>query len=230
MPENSKTTPSHIRTIRMFLGLALLVFLAVIAFNFLMQPSLPPLQQGQTAYLEGRSQDAIDAFSNVIDNDANNPEAYLGRGFAYMQMGFHEAAKADFERALALNPDNADPRIYDQLGFIALNQSQFYDAVGYYDRVLELSELGNTASAFHYFNRGMAYFGLEEYENAILDFETAIEIDDTTPIFFFGLGNAYYDFNRFDEALAAYEQYISLEQSQEIQEFVLERLAALRNN
>jgi tetratricopeptide (TPR) repeat protein len=207
-----------------------LLLLVVAAFNFLMQPQLSTMQQGQAAYLEGRSQDAVDAFSDVINKDENDYEAYLGRGFAYIQLSYFEAAKSDFGRALTLNPDNVNNRVYEQLGFIALNQEDNNAAIAYYDRVIDSAQQANTVSAQTYFHRGVAFFQRGDYEKALTDFELAVEIDDTSPIYFSRLGDAYYNLNRFTDARNAYEQYVVLEQPDLLQPSVMERLETLRGN
>ena len=58
-------------------------------------------------YLANNQPDkAIDAYSGVIDIEADNFDALRGRGDSYLNLGKHEEAIADFERALKLQGDD----------------------------------------------------------------------------------------------------------------------------
>lgn len=48
---------------------------------------------------------AINAFTNAIEHDINNPKYFFRRGLCYHGKGDHRLALVDFDRAITLNPD-----------------------------------------------------------------------------------------------------------------------------
>jgi Flp pilus assembly protein TadD len=65
----------------------------------------------------GKLSQTIENLTKLIELDASNAPAFTERGHSLMQQGRVEAAKADFERALSLDPDSARARSgLDRLG------------------------------------------------------------------------------------------------------------------
>jgi len=61
--------------------------------------------------------------------NANMTEAYIGRGLALLRATRYEAARADFDHALALGTDNAH--------------------IAYFDRGMAQEKAGNLTAAYH---------------------------------------------------------------------------------
>lgn len=80
---------------------------------------------------EGNYEEAVIAFTAAIEIDPKRPEAYLGRGGAYMGRGSDEenltAAFADYETALELDDTNAEA--YLGLAEVYIAREQFDEAV-----------------------------------------------------------------------------------------------------
>lgn len=80
---------------------------------------------------EGNYEEAIIAFTAAIEIDPKRPEAYLGRGGAYMGRGSDEenltAAFADYETALELDDTNAEA--YLGLAEVYIAREQFDEAM-----------------------------------------------------------------------------------------------------
>ena len=62
-----------------------------------------------SAYAQGGNyEDAVNDFTNAIDNDPNFADAYYSRGRALGRLGKHEQAITDFSKTIDLNPGNAN--------------------------------------------------------------------------------------------------------------------------
>ena len=84
------------------------------------------LGMSEAARLSGKLTDAIEYVSKAIAKQPDFAEAYLARGLARAALGEREAALADFDHALKLNPGLKDAvdspelwRLHDQLRFPA---------------------------------------------------------------------------------------------------------------
>lgn len=231
MPDTrQKRTPSHIRTIQMIAGLAMLVVIIAAAIMYLSQPQHSTAEEAQLAYLEGRYQESADAFTEAIIADSDNAEYYVGRAFAYLQLEEGRLAKSDFEYAIALAPDSTDTRPYEHLGNIAIIEQDYELALDYFNRIIELADEGSTTAAEAYYNQGHVFVRLDDNAAALESFRTATEYDPTVAHYFQRLGDTYYLLGQTGEALNAYEQYFALEQPDNIVDYVQERVQELRGN
>ncbi|MER2490901.1 porin family protein [Catenovulum sediminis] len=62
---------------------------------------------GLTARANGKHQEAIFAFERVVINRSKNINARMALAVAYYEIGNYEAARAEFNHVLSLNPDTA---------------------------------------------------------------------------------------------------------------------------
>jgi len=82
---------------------------------------------------------AIWTFGKAIDADAATAQAWSGRGYARLLAGDLDDAQADFERALALNKDQAyQSAIWFNLGLLAEKRNDDLAAVLAFSRAHEL--------------------------------------------------------------------------------------------
>jgi tetratricopeptide (TPR) repeat protein len=134
------------------------------------------------------------------------PDAYANRGWYYYEKAKRiDAAIADFDRAIALNPNHAKAWLNKGAVFSAQNQAD--SALVCFDRALRIEpnlfaawsdrggirarkgDLSGAVADFSrsialnpwyreaYSNRGLAYFMMKEYEKSIADSRRAIELD-----------------------------------------------------
>lgn len=130
---------------------------------------------------------------------------YVGRGITYKALGQYAQALADYEQALALDPNNA---------LTYTNRGNTYEALGQYEaaltdfnRTLVLDP--NYANA--YVNRGNAYASLEQYGDALADFTRALALNPNDALAYANRGAAYERLGQYAEALADYERTLALD-------------------
>src|SRR5208283_3865948 len=98
-------------------------------------PASPPaattdLQRALAAYNQGRHLEdeklcgpAIQSFSEAIQRDARNELVFLHRGYCYDRLGDHQAAIADFDHSLAVQPDNSRAYLARAVAHAAIGQN-----------------------------------------------------------------------------------------------------------
>ena len=121
--------------------------------------------------LFGRSTDprtdlkrADELASRAIAVDANNALGHVAKGNVLIVERRFDDAIADFERALALDPNAAEA--YGALGHVHVDIGQYEKANEFFDKAIRLSPQ-NQQLAFWYMGKGHAFFGLEQYDQAI---------------------------------------------------------------
>jgi len=97
---------------------------------------------------------------------------YLERGGKKRRVQDYEGAFNDFEKAVAVEPDNynALERLADMMQKIG----KFQNAITQYDRVIELNPEQDSA----YYSRGEAKQSLHDFPGALEDFDKALEMNE----------------------------------------------------
>ena len=133
--------------------------------------------EGESMNLEA----AIDAFSKAIELAPNSPYnayAYAGRGNVKHSLGQDEAAVADLDRAIELDPNS--PYAYAGRGNVKHSLGQDEAAVADLDRAIELAP-NSPYNAYAYAVRGNVKHSLGQDEAAVADLDRAIELAPNSP-------------------------------------------------
>jgi tetratricopeptide (TPR) repeat protein len=179
----------------LFVGLGSLIVAGCIGWFFIVrgapEPSLTDeamasFAQGRVAYEQGKTDDAIKAFSAAIEK-AGGPlgyaRAYQWRGQAQVSKQDYSAAVADFGKAIELEPD-ADA--YGSRGWAYVELKEYAKAESDFKRAVELSpESDDDINSL-----GWAQYLSGNYAAAIDNFNKAIKLNDKYPLYPFNLGVA----------------------------------------
>jgi len=121
------------------------------------------VEKGVALVIEGKYNEAIEAFNKAIELNPKDAVAYNNRGAAYGQTGNYKQQIEDSSKALQLNPKDA----------VAFNnRGVAYGELGNYEQEIEdctkAIEL-NPRLAVAYYHRGVAYQKLGNRKQAIKD-------------------------------------------------------------
>lgn len=125
---------------------------------------------------------AIRDLNKAIELDPEAAWSYMSRGAVYIGIKNYEAAKADYEAAMLLAPN--DVNIIYNNGVLAMYMGNPHQAELYFTKAI--AHATNKELANIELKRGMALFAQEKYADAIRDFESAIsrnQIDNNTAAF-----------------------------------------------
>ncbi|MEJ2363190.1 MAG: tetratricopeptide repeat protein [Deltaproteobacteria bacterium] len=126
------------------------------------------------------------------------------RGMAWERAEDLKKARADFERAIGVNPDYANA--HNNLGNIKVKQRRYAEAMADYNRAINLN--GRFVEA--HFNRGIAREHLGELAGAIDDFSRAIELDSECGDAYFRRGSAKERLGDYPGALADFDKALEI--------------------
>ena len=121
------------------------------------------VEKGVALVIEGKYNEAIEAFNKAIELNPKDAVAYNNRGAAYGQIGNYKQQIEDSSKALQINPKDA----------VAFNnRGVAYGELGNYEQEIEdctkAIEL-NPKLAVAYYHRGIAYNKLGNRKQAIKD-------------------------------------------------------------
>ena len=98
------------------------------------------LTKGQQASQQEDFDSAIESFTEVINQQPDDPELYYLRGVAYLKKGVLTKARADFSHSIRLKPDGADG--YVGRGTTEMRQGEVDKAIADFSEVIHLQPEG----------------------------------------------------------------------------------------
>jgi len=122
----------------------------------------------------GTYQEAMAHFNRAIQIWPEYSEAYLSRAVAEHDQSQREAALADLEKTLDLDPDSTSA--YNERGQIYLESGDTRKAIQEFSRSIQV-----TPTIEGHYQRGQAYEKLGEHHKAIADFDAAILASSDAP-------------------------------------------------
>ncbi len=148
---------------------------------------------------------AIEQCTKVINSwKRERSDIYYSRGLAYYENGKYDEALADYDKAIAANPDyalayNGRSHIYDRKG---LTEKAIQDLT----RAIQIDR--NFSEA--YGNRGAVFFNHKQYKKALEDFNIALELNPSDAETFCNRGMLYGEEKQYDKAIQDLDKAIQL--------------------
>ncbi len=125
---------------------------------------------GVLLFKKGEYQNAIDAFSKLIEIAPDHADAYKNRGVSYMKLQKFDLAIKDFEIAKELFPELKG--LYSNLGVAWYYKKEYAKAIKSYDIELEMAPENYVA----YFNRALCLAELDKNDDALEDLERTLNL------------------------------------------------------
>ncbi|MEM8910081.1 MAG: tetratricopeptide repeat protein, partial [Bacteroidota bacterium] len=146
-------------------------------------------QKGQELFEAGQFAEAAEELTRSIRKDGPTYWKHYYRGLAHFKLRKNNAAIVDFKQAIRL--DTEHPSAYFSLGYTYHALKSDNEALKNYNLAIAkvdiyaLTDETRTVAAKSYFNRGILYGGFKQFQDAINDFSTSIQIDGS-------FGDSYY--------------------------------------
>jgi tetratricopeptide (TPR) repeat protein len=164
----------HMASLR-FRRILLLFFLALCPQFSWAQTAEQFHRTGIVYFQRGQFNQALAAFSKVIQMDSTNARAYTSRGLARYKLGDINGALADHNKAIELDPRLGEA--YTNRGGVRLSQGDKDGALADHSKSIEL----NPKNVEAYSNRGLVRLAKGNTDGAIQDFDKALELDPYYP-------------------------------------------------
>ncbi len=117
-------------------------------------------------------------------------------------------AKSECEKAIELKPDYADA--HAMLGLIYLEEGDLFSAISSFDEAIDLGMIDEDLTVIYAF-RGLCYAGISLYEEALVDMDAAIDLDDENGLAYYGRGAIYYLMEEPEKAIPDLEKALILD-------------------
>lgn len=164
------------------------------------------LKRGQVWKKMNEPSKALEDLNQAILLDELNPKGYFLRGLIHSVNGDADRAMEDFADATRL-----DPRfIISPLLQAVLDVGEEF-GIKFMTKALESDKLGPTNLALTFYYRGLAWYSLGGYEQAIDDYTNAIVQNPSLEQAYAARGDAWRQKDAFAQAIADYTKAISMQ-------------------
>ncbi|HKG62359.1 MAG TPA: tetratricopeptide repeat protein [Pyrinomonadaceae bacterium] len=172
--------------------------------------ALKKYPEAEKAYLKARG---------IADDSC----AACGLGMTYENLGRHDDAEKEFQRAMRLNPDDACA--YSQSGSMYYDLGKYPEAIAAFKRAATLyPSYGN------FMGLGNSYVYMRDYEPAVNAYKEAIQINPKKVRAHYQLGIAYDFQQRYEESIRVYNDVLELEPDHQGARYYLALAYAARHN
>jgi len=165
---------------------------------------LKELDEGNKLFEEGRYDEAIKKYNEILKK---NPEAYViyySIGNCYFQKKEYEKAIEFYKKVLEKNPE------YDKaligMGNCYINSGKKEEALTWYNKV-DPQKIDNAVILY---NIGVIYYNNMENEKAIKYFEQAIKVNPNFADSYYQLGLLYIGLNKMKKGIELLKKYIEI--------------------
>ncbi len=152
---------------------------------------------------------AIHFLDSAVKLEPKNSEFYINRGWAHQEMFDTLKATADYQKALALNPEGSLAR--HNLAALSARKGNLKEG----EKLLTEAIARNPEEAHFYVARAINLSAQGDYSKALLDYNSALQLDITDPYTWMRRGLVKVNLKDFNGALADYTQSIKLKDDNE---------------
>ncbi len=158
----------------------------------------------ERAFAETDPQKKIQLYSEFLEFQPNNGDAYYNRGLARAGQSDYQGAIEDYTQATRLNTSDPDP--WHSRGNARYERGDLTGAIDDYNRAIRMKP----GAAILYVSRGIARYDNGDTKGAMDDYARAIEIDPAYADTYNARGYALYSEGNNEAAIADYTKAIEL--------------------
>ncbi|MEO0530145.1 MAG: tetratricopeptide repeat protein, partial [Planctomycetota bacterium] len=141
-------------------------------------------RRGVAERLLGELGAAVKSFSQTLELDPYQGEAYFRRGICFHFMGEEKLAIRDFEQAASINFDSPRANLWKGMSWAKLGR--YDEAIRAYGESISVSDRYTPA----YVNRGLAHMANGDPDKAVDDLNEAIRLQPTEALHYYRRGTA----------------------------------------
>jgi tetratricopeptide (TPR) repeat protein/serine/threonine protein kinase len=151
-----------------------------------------------------RYDDALRYYSMTVAIRPRSNRTHLAVAWLLKEKGATDEAIAEYNKAIELNPNYAQP--WNERGVAYLELHQYESALVNFNKLVDLDP--KLSAAWN--NRGSTYNSLHQYEKALADLNKAIDLDPKVAVAWHNRGCAYCKLHQYEKALADLNKAIDM--------------------
>lgn len=169
------------------------------------------LEQGDRAYEQGQTEQAIESYTTALKIDSNLAIAQIHLGRALQKQKRFSEALAAYKKAFIINSNlTVDPNFaveYNQLGLALQRERKATEAIAAFQQAIQLSPQYIDA----YINLGNTFSEQERFSEALATYQQALQLAPQEAKIHHRLGKTFAQQKEWKSAIAAYRKAIELD-------------------
>ena len=160
------------------------------------------LTEGNNLFAEGKYQEAITSYENILNKF---PDTYIinkNIGNAYFQMENYDKAEEAYQKVLEMDAESNEIKML--IGNCYANRGESEKALEWYGKI-SFEEIKDPVVLY---NIGTNYYNLGKIEDALKYYKRSVEIKEDFEDGLYQLGLAYLALTRYKESLEVFEKYL----------------------
>ncbi len=180
------------------------------------------VKKGNDAYDKGDYAGALDAYGKALKIAPKNelPKANQLVAYAYIHLKDYENGEKFAKEAIKLN--DKDAMSYNLLGAVGTHKKDYDSAIRSYTSAIQISP-----SAAFYSNRAFCYYSSGNYNEALNDYNSAIELDQNDADSFLDRARVYIALNMKDKAMKDLKKVLDINPQSEHAKELLEKVTGV---
>ena len=162
-------------------------------------------EKGFSLINEGKYDNAIKIFDEILDTDPRHTDALLKKGIAFNRLFKYDDALLCYEKIIGIDPNHVDALFYKGLALSVLGRHE--ESVSFYDKALAIQPNHQNTLL----NKGISLSILGRGDESIDCFEKILENEPDNFEALYNKGEAYEKSSRYDEALSCFEKILENE-------------------
>jgi tetratricopeptide (TPR) repeat protein len=155
---------------------------------------------------------AIPYLMKAVQRDPEFSLAHYDLGLAFLSMGKYEESATASMAALREDPEMVSQRTNLGIG-ATTNLGMAYMNLGKYREAEDCFRKSLKQAASTYFNLGLTLFRQERYEESLINFQRALEIEPNDPEYLDLLSNTFLELGKLDESMDAIRAAIAADEN-----------------
>lgn len=149
---------------------------------------------------------AYNEFNKAVNLNPKDARAHNGLGLTYYFQGKFTQAVQEYEQAIQFDSLYADA--YNNMAASLAKLEQWAEVIKYADKALAITTYATPE--FAYYNKGLAYYHLNEFEKALAEFESSLEFDPNYIDTQYQLGLTLFQLRLYSRAVETFRQVLQL--------------------
>jgi len=167
-------------------------------------PNYPLIKEGNELFEQGRYDEAMDRFQQVVNSAPEYYRYYVNLGNCYREKGDYQKAIENYMKVLEQEPDQTAALMNTGECYVLMDKMN--EGISYFEKVIAQ----NPTDPVIFYNLGETYAMAGKHEKALESYQKAAELKPEWEAPYLKMGYSCVALDRKDEAIKAFEKFLEL--------------------
>ena len=167
-------------------------------------PNYPLIKEGNELFEQGRYDEAIEQFQQVVNSAPEYFKYYVNLGNCYREKGEYQKAIDNYMKVLEQEPDETAALLNIGESYVLMDKME--EGINYFEKVIAQ----NPTDPVIFYNLAEVYARVGNHEKALESYQKAAELKPEWETPYLKMGYSYVALERKEEAIKVFEKFLEL--------------------